>query len=110
MNQIYETCKKHFFGRENLIVIYFKIKDGAYSAWGESSPGKTEGAESPEIMQNQLEDFISQGIKDNSIYELYEKSREMGIAPCAYASLDMALWGFNFKKSKYATVPLFRLT
>ena len=26
-NQIYETCKKHFFGRENLIVIYFKIKD-----------------------------------------------------------------------------------
>ena len=27
VNQIYETCKKHFFGRENLIVIYFKIKD-----------------------------------------------------------------------------------
>ena len=26
-NQIYETCKKHFFGRENLIVMYFKIKD-----------------------------------------------------------------------------------
>ena len=26
-NQIYETCKKHFFGRDNLIVIYFKIKD-----------------------------------------------------------------------------------
>ena len=26
-NQIYETCKKHFFGKENLIVIYFKIKD-----------------------------------------------------------------------------------
>ena len=25
--QIYETCKKHFFRRENLIVIYFKIKD-----------------------------------------------------------------------------------
>ena len=27
VNQIYLTCKKHFFGRENLIVIYFKIKD-----------------------------------------------------------------------------------
>ena len=27
VNQIYETCEKHFFGRENLIVIYFKIKD-----------------------------------------------------------------------------------
>ena len=26
-NQIYQTCKKHFFGRDNLIVIYFKIKD-----------------------------------------------------------------------------------
>ena len=26
-NQIYQTCKKHFFGKENLIVIYFKIKD-----------------------------------------------------------------------------------
>ena len=26
-NQIYETCKKYFFGKENLIVIYFKIKD-----------------------------------------------------------------------------------
>ena len=50
-------------------------------------------------MQNQLEDFISQGIKDNSIYELYEKSREMGIAPCAYASLDMALWDLISKKA-----------
>ena len=27
VNQIYETCKKHFYGRENLIVICFKIKD-----------------------------------------------------------------------------------
>ena len=26
-NQIYQTCKNHFFGKENLIVIYFKIKD-----------------------------------------------------------------------------------
>ena len=47
--------------------------------------------------------------KDNSIYELYEKSREIGIAPCAYASLDMALWDL-ISKSKYASVPLFRLT
>ena len=63
--------------------LFLNIRDGAYSAWGESSPGKTEGAESPEIMQNQLEDFITHGIRDNSIYDLYERSREMGIAPCA---------------------------
>ena len=25
VNQIYETCKKHFFGRENLIVIYLSL-------------------------------------------------------------------------------------
>ena len=26
-NQVNETCKKHFSGKKNLIVIYFKIKD-----------------------------------------------------------------------------------
>ena len=85
--------------------LFLNIKDGIYSAWGESSPGKTEGADSPMIIQKQLENFISDGIKNLSIYELYDRSLEMKIAPCAYASLDMALWDLTSKK---ANIPLYR--
>ena len=84
--------------------IFLNIKDGIYSAWGESSPGKTEGADNPETIQKQLQNFISNGIKNLSIYELYDRSLEMKIAPCAYASLDMALWDLISKK---ANLPLY---
>ena len=85
--------------------LFLNIRDGAFSAWGESSPGKTEGADSPKTIQKQLQNFISNGIKNLSIYELYDRSLEMKIAPCAYASLDMALWDLISKK---ANLPLYR--
>lgn len=85
--------------------IFLNIKDREFEAWGESSPGKTENAETPEIIQKQLENFISSGIRNLSIYELYDRSLEMKIAPCAYASMDMALWDLISKK---ANQPLYR--
>ena len=61
--------------------LFLNIKDREFEAWGESSPAKTENAETPEIIQKQLENFISSGIKNLSIYELYDRSLEMKIAP-----------------------------
>jgi L-alanine-DL-glutamate epimerase-like enolase superfamily enzyme len=45
------------------------ISDGI-NAWGECAPGKTEGANSIDIAENSLIDFIESGISSLSIYEL----------------------------------------
>ena len=85
--------------------LFLNIKDEGFSAWGESAPGKTENAESPEIVKKQLKNFISTGVDKSSIYKLQQRSLEMKIAPCAYAALDMALWDLKAQK---ANLPLYK--
>ena len=67
------------------------IRDGI-TAWGECAPGKTEGASSIDIAEKSLIDFIESGISSLSIYEVNKKARDLNIAPCAFAALDIALW------------------
>jgi len=74
--------------------------------WGEAAPGKNEKAETVEEMQEQLTAFLEQGIESNTIEELNQRAKQMGIAPCAYAALDMALWDWKAKK---ALLPLHQL-
>lgn len=81
----------------NLFVSY--EKDG-YIGWGEAAPGNSEGAATPEAVQEALEKFIAVGIDGFSIQALYDRAREMQIPPCAYVALDTAFWDWTAKKAQ----------
>lgn len=81
----------------NLFVSY--EKDG-HIGWGESAPGNSEGAATPEAVQEALEKFIATGIEGFSIQTLYDRAREMQIPPCAYVALDTAFWDWTAKKAQ----------
>lgn len=81
----------------NLFVSY--EKDG-YIGWGEAAPGNSEGAATPEAVQEALEKFIAAGIDGFSIQALYDRAREMQIPPCAYVALDTAFWDWTAKKAQ----------
>ncbi|MBT7573033.1 MAG: dipeptide epimerase, partial [Flavobacteriaceae bacterium] len=80
--------------------VFIKIEDEGLVAWGESCPGKSEGAENAEEVISQLNKLIKVGIKDKSIYEIESIARDMKISPSAYAGLDIALWDLKAKKAK----------
>lgn len=87
----------------NLFLSY--EKDGLMG-WGEGAPGRNEKSDTVEEMQNQLTTFLEEGIESSSIEELNQRAKQMGIAPCAYAALDMALWDW---KAKNAKLPLYQM-
>ena len=72
---------------------------------GRSCNGKSEGAESVTKVKQALEKFISTGINNFSIQELYDRSRELKTPPCAYVGLDTALWDWQAKEG----LPLYKL-
>ena len=74
------------------------IKDGI-TAWGESAPGKTEGASTADEVEKWLLKLIDTGIDSLSIYEIYQRSKELNIPPCAHAAIDIALWDWKAKKA-----------
>ena len=84
------------------------IKDGI-TAWGESAPGKTEGAKSAEEVQAHLTRLINSDINDLSINQLYQRSKELRIPACAQAGIDIALWDLNAKKAKLSLKDLLGL-
>lgn len=86
--------------------IFVSIEKDGIIGWGEAAPGDTEGASTVESVQKQLEDFIATGLAGYSIYENYNRAMQLGVAPCAYAALDMALWDWKAKK---AGLPLHQL-
>lgn len=86
--------------------IFVSIEKDGVIGWGESAPGDTEGASSATAVQQQLEAFVATGIEGYSIHENYDRALQMGVAPCAYAALDIALWDWKAKK---AGIPLYEL-
>ena len=87
----------------NLFLSY--EKDGLVG-WGEAAPGKNEKAETVLEMQDQLTAFLETGIENHSVEELNQRAKQMQIAPCAYAALDIALWDWKAKKTQ---LPLYEL-
>jgi muconate cycloisomerase len=72
-------------------------KDGIIG-WGESAPGKNENAESVEKIESQLNILIAGGIENKTTEEINLMAKDQGIAPCASAALDMAIWDWESKK------------
>ena len=92
--------------RSNSENLFVKIEKNGIVGWGESAPGESEGASNVDEVKQQLETFVKRGIRGNSISSLYDQSKEMGIAPCAYVAIDTALWDL---KAKEAGLPLYNL-
>ncbi len=90
-------------GQHNLFV---SVTDNGLTGWGETSPGLSEGAETAEIAQLELERFLNKHNDLKSAHKTYDVALEEGVAPCALAALDMALWDLMAKK---AQMPLYQL-
>ncbi len=80
--------------------VFIEIIEEGITAWGESAPGKTEGATTAIEVEEALVNLIGEGIEGLSIYEVYQKARELKTPPCALAGLDIALWDLKAKKAK----------
>ncbi len=90
-------------GSDNLFV---SVSDGSHTGWGEMAPGGTEGADTPQKGEAMLRDFCVHGLDADSIHQTWDNARAAGVAPCALAALDMALWDLT---AKQAGMPLYRL-
>jgi len=90
-------------GSDNLFV---GVTEDGLTGWGEMAPGSTEGADSVEAGQVMLQDFCADGLDPASIYRTWDNARAAGVAACALAALDMALWDL---RAKQAGMPLYRL-
>ena len=75
------------------------LKDGI-TGWGESAPGKTEGAKTAQEVQDHLKRLLDTDIDNLSIHEIYQRGKEMEIPACAQAGIDIALWDWNSKKAR----------
>lgn len=91
-----------FEGGDNLFV---SVTEDGVTGWGEMAPGATEGAGTPEEGQAQLEAFCAEGLSA-SIHDTWAAAHAGGVAPCALAALDMALWDL---RAKQAGMPLYRM-
>ena len=86
--------------------LFLSYEKEGFTGWGEAAPGKNEKANTVEEMQEQLNAFLEEGIESNTTEQLNQRAKEMGVAPCAYAAFDIALWDWKAKK---AQLPLHEL-
>jgi len=89
-------------GGDNLFV---SASEDGHTGWGDMAPGGTEGADTVAKGQAMLEDFCAGGLS-GSIHDIWAAANEGGVAPCALAALDIALWDLTAKK---AGMPLYQL-
>ena len=92
-----------FEGSDNLFV---SVSQDGLTGWGEMAPGSTEGAGTVEEGAAMLRAFCKDGLDEHSIQQSWDKAHAAGVAPCALAALDMALWDL---RAKQAGMPLYRM-
>lgn len=90
-------------GSDNL---FLSVTKNGITGWGEMAPGETEGAGTALEGKATLEQFFQQDCEHLSVNEIYDRGRHEGIAACALAALDMALWDHL---AKSAQMPLYRV-
>ena len=91
---------------QNLFVEF--IKDGI-TAWGECAPGKTEGATTALEVEIHLKRLIDSKIDSLSLYEVYQRAKELKVPACAMAGIDVALWDWKAKKANMSLKDLLGL-
>ena len=91
---------------QNLFVEF--IKDGI-TAWGECAPGKTEGASTAHEVEMHLQRLIDSKIDSLSLYEVYQRAKELNVPACAMAGMDIALWDWKAKKANMSLKDLLGL-
>jgi L-alanine-DL-glutamate epimerase-like enolase superfamily enzyme len=89
-------------GSDNLFV---SVTEDGVTGWGEMAPGASEGAGTAAEGEAMLAEFAAGGLP-GSIHETWEAAREAGVAPCALAALDIALWDL---RARQAGMPLYRM-
>ena len=92
----------------NLFISY--EKDGIIG-WGEAVPGKNEMARNIKAVKKNLKILIKNEVENKPPKELNQIYKSFGLAPCATAAFDMAIWDWNAKKAglplnKYLKIPL----
>lgn len=93
-----------FWGSTNLFVT---LSDRVHTGIGECAPDEGDTAGTPAQCQRQLEDFLDgYDLQRSSPHQSYRAARAAGVAPCAYAALDIAQWDLL---AKQAGMPLYRL-
>lgn len=90
-------------GSDNLFV---SVTEEGVTGWGEMAPGAREGAETAEAGEAMLRAFCAGGLDPDSIQQSWANARAAGVAPCALAALDMALWDL---RARQAGMPLYRV-
>lgn len=90
-------------GSENLFV---SVTEGGVTGQGEVAPGSSEGAATAAEAEALLAGFCADGFDPGAIHDIWARARAAGVAPCALAGLDMALWDL---KAKRAGLPLYAL-
>ena len=91
---------------QNLFVEF--IKDGI-TAWGECAPGKTEGASTAHEVEMHLKRLIDSKIDSLSLYEVYQRAKDLNVPACAMAGIDIALWDWKAKKANMSLKDLLGL-
>lgn len=84
--------------RGNSYNLFLSLDQEGFTGWGEGAPGKNEKANTPEEMQSQLSAFLEE-TEITSSEKLNQEAKHWGIAPCAFAALDIALWDWKAKKA-----------
>ncbi|MBX2884290.1 MAG: dipeptide epimerase [Granulosicoccus sp.] len=90
--------------------LFLWLTMGGVTGLGEMSPGKTEGANTPELAQQAIQQFLdTQGDLFNPyeasrefVERVYDTARNESMPACALAALDIALWdwlGKSLEKS-----------
>ena len=86
--------------------VFLELSDGTNTGLGEGAPGSSEGAASLAELTSELERFLATSPEKLSIYQAYDRGRELQIAPCAYAAYDIARWDLL---AKQAGLPLYKM-
>lgn len=86
--------------------LFVSVTADGHTGWGEMCPGQLTGAETAEEGEADLRRLLDSNIDGLSIQQIWARGRELEIAPCVQAALDMALWDHL---GKQAGLPLWRL-